>query len=182
MKPERKIFNISELNKSVRQLLEGEFPLIWVEGEISNLACPASGHIYFTLKDSKAQVSCAMFKGRKQLLKFQPENGMQVIIRTRVSLYEPRGNYQLIAEHMEASGDGALLRAFEELKSRLALEGLFDQAIKDPIPELPRRIGVITSATGAAIRDVLSVLPDVFLLFPCCYTRFPCKGPLPLRP
>jgi len=176
MKPERKIFQISELNQSVKKLLEGEFPLIWVEGEISNLACPASGHIYFTLKDSKAQVSCAMFKGRNQFLRFNPENGIQVLIRTRVSLYEPRGNYQLIAEHMEAAGDGALLRAFEELKARLAKEGLFDEHLKLPIPELPRRIGVITSATGAAIQDVLSVLERRFPAIPVLVYPVPVQG------
>jgi exodeoxyribonuclease VII large subunit len=176
MKPERKIFQISELNQSVRKLLEGQFPLIWVEGEISNLACPASGHIYFTLKDSKAQVSCAMFKGRNQLLRFNPENGMQVLIRTRVSLYEPRGNYQLIAEHMEAAGDGALLRAFEELKAKLAKEGLFDEDLKYPVPELPKRIGVITSATGAAIRDVLSVLERRFPAIPILVYPVPVQG------
>jgi len=176
MKPERKIFSISELNQGVRKLLEKEFPLIWVEGEISNLACPASGHIYFTLKDSKAQVSCAMFKGRNQFLRFNPENGMQVLIRTRVSLYEPRGNYQLIAEHMEEAGDGALLRAFEELKARLAKEGLFDEDLKQPIPELPQRIGVITSATGAAIRDVLSVLERRFPAIPVLVYPVPVQG------
>ena len=176
MKPERKIFSISELNQGVRKLLENEFPLIWVEGEISNLACPASGHIYFTLKDSKAQVSCAMFKGRNQFLRFKPENGMQILIRTRVSLYEPRGNYQLIAEHMEEAGDGALLRAFEELKARLAKEGLFDEDLKLPVPELPQRIGVITSATGAAIRDVLSVLERRFPAIPVLVYPVPVQG------
>ena len=176
MKPARKIFSISQLNSNVRKLLETEFPLIWVEGEISNLACPASGHIYFTLKDSKAQISCAMFKGRNQLLRFNPENGMQVLIRTRVSLYEPRGNYQLIAEHMEQSGDGALLQAFEALKAKLAKEGLFDESNKLPVPELPQRIGVITSATGAAIRDVLSVLERRFPSIPVLLHPVPVQG------
>ena len=176
MKPEKKIFTISELNKGVRSILEKSFPMIWVEGEISNLACPASGHIYFSLKDSKAQVSCAMFKGRKQLLRFSPENGMKVLMRTRVSLYEPRGNFQLIAEHMEAAGDGALLRAFEELKARLAQEGLFDEHIKQAIPELPKRIGVITSATGAAVRDVLSVLQRRFPAIPVLLYPVPVQG------
>lgn len=176
MKPERKIFQISELNQNVRKLLEGKFPLIWVEGEISNLACPASGHIYFTLKDTQAQVSCAMFKGRNRLLGFNPENGMQVLIRTRVSLYEPRGNYQLIAEHMETAGDGALLRAFEELKTRLSQEGLFDDERKRPLAKLPRRIGVITSATGAAIRDVLSVLERRFPAIPVLLYPVPVQG------
>jgi exodeoxyribonuclease VII large subunit len=176
MKTERKIFSISELNQGVRKLLEQNFPLIWVEGEISNLSCPASGHIYFTLKDSQAQVSCAMFKGRNRLLKFKPENGIQVLIRTRVSLYEARGNYQLIAEHMEEAGDGALLRAFEELKIRLAKEGLFDEYLKQTIPELPQCIGVITSATGAAIRDVLSVLARRFPAIPVQLYPVPVQG------
>ncbi len=166
MKPTRNILTVSNLNQNVRKLLENEFPLLWVEGEISNLAQPASGHIYFSLKDSKAQVSCAMFKGRKQFLRFKPENGQQILIRARVSLYEPRGNFQLIAEHMEEAGDGALRRAFEELKAKLAAEGLFDEELKQPVPELPERIGIITSATGAAIHDVLSVLKRRFPAIP----------------
>lgn len=176
MKPNRNIITVSELNQNVRKLLENEFPLIWVEGEISNLSQPASGHIYFSLKDAQAQVSCAMFKGRKQFLRFAPENGQQVLVRARVSLYEPRGNFQLIAEHMEESGDGALLRAFEELKAKLAKEGLFDQEIKFPIPELPERIGVITSGTGAAIRDVLSVLKRRFPAIPVLVYPVPVQG------
>ncbi len=165
-KPPRTIYSVSELNRTVRGLLESQFPLIWVEGEISNLAQPASGHIYFSLKDSNAQVRCAMFKGRKQLLKFQPENGQQVLIRAKIGLYEARGEFQLIAEHMEEAGAGALRRQFEELKARLASEGLFDAEAKLPVPELPECIGVITSGTGAAIRDVLSVLKRRFPSIP----------------
>lgn len=156
--PARKVLSVSELNRAVRGLLEGGFPLLWVEGEISNLAQPGSGHFYFSLKDAQAQVSCALFRNRGQLLRFKPANGMKVLVRGRVSLYEPRGNYQLIAEHMEEAGHGALQRAFEELKQRLAAEGLFDAALKRPVPSAPRRIGVITSPTGAAIRDILSVI------------------------
>ncbi len=163
---ERTVYSVTELNHTIRGLLDSQFPLLWIEGEISNLAQPASGHIYFTLKDTKAQVRCAMFKGRRQLLKFKPENGQQVLIRAKVGLYEARGEFQLIAEHMEEAGDGALRRAFEALKNRLAEEGLFDEAIKQPLPTLPSCIGVITSATGAAIRDVLSVLARRFPAIP----------------
>ncbi len=164
--PRRDIYSVSRLNSEVRAVLEGSFPLLWVEGEISNLARPASGHIYFSLKDPHAQVRCAMFRMKRQLLRFQPENGMQVLIRARVGLYEPRGEFQLIAEHMEPSGEGALQRAFEELKQRLDREGLFDTALKKPLPPIPRRIGVITSPSGAAIRDVLSVLKRRFPAIP----------------
>jgi len=163
---ERTVYSVSELNRTIRGLLESQFPLLWIEGEISNLAEPASGHIYFTLKDSKAQVRCAMFKGRKQLLRFKPQNGQQILIRAKVGLYEARGEFQLVAEHMEEAGDGALRREFEELKTRLAKEGLFDESLKQPIPELPKCIAVITSGTGAAIRDVLSVLGRRFPSIP----------------
>ena len=165
-KTERTVYSVSELNRTIRGLLESQFPLLWIEGEISNLAEPASGHIYFTLKDAKAQVRCAMFKGRKQLLRFKPENGQQILIRAKVGLYEARGEFQLIAEHMEEAGDGKLRREFEELKTRLAEEGLFDEALKQDIPELPKCIAVITSGTGAAIRDVLSVLKRRFPAIP----------------
>ncbi|MCW9048505.1 MAG: exodeoxyribonuclease VII large subunit [Gammaproteobacteria bacterium] len=163
---ERTVYSVSELNRTIRGLLESQFPLLWIEGEISNLAEPASGHIYFTLKDAKAQVRCAMFKGRKQLLSFKPQNGQQILIRAKVGLYEARGEFQLVAEHMEEAGDGALRREFEELKTRLAKEGLFDESLKQPIPELPKCIAVITSGTGAAIRDVLSVLGRRFPSIP----------------
>ena len=165
-KTERTVYSVSELNRTIRGLLESQFPMLWIEGEISNLAQPASGHIYFTLKDSKAQVRCAMFKGRKQLLRFNPANGQQILIRAKVGLYEARGEFQLVAEHMEEAGDGALRREFEELKARLAKEGLFDESLKQPIPELPQCIAVITSGTGAAIRDVLSVLARRFPSIP----------------
>lgn len=165
-KNERTVYSVSELNRTIRGLLESQFPLLWIEGEISNLAEPASGHIYFTLKDAKAQVRCAMFKGRKQLLRFKPENGQQILIRAKVGLYEARGEFQLIAEHMEEAGDGKLRREFEALKTRLAEEGLFDEALKQAIPELPKCIAVITSGTGAAIRDVLSVLKRRFPAIP----------------
>ena len=176
LKPQRTIYSVSELNQTIRGLLESQFPLLWVEGEISNLAKPASGHIYFTLKDAKAQVRCAMFKGRKQLVRFNPENGQQILIRARVGLYEARGDFQLIAESMEEAGDGALRRAFEELKNKLSNEGLFDVDIKQALPELPKHIGVITSATGAAIRDVLSVLKRRFPSIPVSIYPVPVQG------
>ncbi len=174
--PRREIYSIAQLNREARALLEGNFPLIWVEGEISNLARPASGHIYFTLKDEQAQVRCAMFKMRRRLLDFQPDNGSAVLARVRVSLYEARGDYQLIVEHLEEAGDGRLRRQFEQLKQRLAAEGLFDAARKRPLPELPRRIGVITSPSGAAIRDVLSVLQRRFPAIPVLIYPVPVQG------
>lgn len=160
------IYSVSTLNRSVANLLEQEFAWIWVEGEISNLAQPASGHIYFSLKDSSAQVSCAMFKGRNRSLKFLPENGSQVIVRAKVSLYQPRGNYQLIVDRMEEAGDGVLQKQFELLKHKLAEEGLFDETHKKRIPELPSHICIITSKSGAAIHDVLSVIERRFPSIP----------------
>ncbi len=175
-RPERDIFSVSRLNREARAVLEGNFPLLWVEGEISNLSRPASGHWYFSLKDSQAQVRAAMFRNRNQLLRFKPADGTQVLVRARISLYEARGDYQLIVEHMEEAGDGALQRAFEELKQRLAQEGLFDPARKRPLPVLPRRIGVITSPTGAAIRDILSVLARRFPAIPVLIYPVPVQG------
>jgi len=154
----RTVYSVSELNGAVRELLEHSFPLLWVEGEISNLAKPRSGHWYFSLKDSQAQVRCAMFRNKNQLLRFNPEDGAQVTVRAKISLYPARGDFQMIVEHMEEAGAGALQRAFEQLKAKLASEGLFDEQLKRPIPAAPKRIGVITSATGAALHDVLSVL------------------------
>ncbi|MDR9490040.1 MAG: exodeoxyribonuclease VII large subunit [Spiribacter sp.] len=162
----QEIYSVSRLNQDVKNLLEQAFPLIWVEGEISNLARPQSGHFYFTLKDSAAQVRCALFRNRASRLRFSPENGAQVRLHARLGLYAPRGEYQLIAEHMEPAGDGALQRAFEALKARLSAEGLFDPALKKSLPDLPQRIGVVTSATGAAIRDILSVLKRRFPALP----------------
>ena len=154
----RHILTPSSLNRLVRDLLGDVFPLVWIEGELSNVARPASGHLYFTLKDNGAQVRCAMFKPKTAALRFRPVDGMQVLLRARVGLYEPRGEFQLVAESMEPAGEGALQREFEQLKARLDAEGLFAPARKRALPRYARRIGVITSATGAAIRDVLSVL------------------------
>ena len=152
------IYTISRLNREVRTVLEDVFPSIWVQGEISNLAKPASGHLYFSLKDSAAQVRCAMFKNRQSALRFEPENGIQVMARVNVGLYEGRGEFQLIVQTLEPAGSGALQLAFEALKQKLSAEGLFDEVHKKPLPRFPANIGVITSATGAAIRDILSVL------------------------
>jgi exodeoxyribonuclease VII large subunit len=154
----RTILNVSELNAEVNQLLTRGFPLLWVEGEISNLVRPASGHLYFTLKDNKSQIRSAMFRNRNMKLNIQPENGMKVLVRGRIGLYEPRGDYQLIAEHMEDAGIGQLQRQFEALKQKLSDAGLFAEEHKKEFPEYPKRIGIITSPTGAAVRDILQVL------------------------
>ncbi|MHB1272229.1 MAG: exodeoxyribonuclease VII large subunit [Rhodanobacter sp.] len=156
--PPRHVLTPSTLNRLVRDLLGDALPLVWIEGELSNVARPASGHLYFTLKDSGAQVRCAMFKPKTATLRFRPVDGMQVLVRAKVGLYEPRGEFQLVAESMEPAGEGALQREFEQLKARLDAEGLFASARKRALPRFARRIGVITSATGAAVRDVLSVL------------------------
>ena len=156
--PFTEIYSVSQLNREVRELLETGFPLLWLEGEISNFKRPSSGHCYFSLKDAAAQVRCAMFRMRSSLLNFTPQDGMHVLVRARVSLYEDRGDFQLIIEHMEETGSGALRRAFEALKKRLADEGLFDATGKKSLPSFPTRIGVVTSPTGAAIRDILTVL------------------------
>lgn len=152
------IFSVSQLNREAKYLLESSFPLIWVEGEISNLAQPGSGHIYFSLKDEKAQVRCAMFRNRNMRIKFKPRNGQKVMIQARVSLFEGRGEFQLIAEQIQEAGLGDLHKRFEQLKRNLENEGLFSPENKKSIPEHPESIGIITSPTGAAIRDILSVL------------------------
>ncbi|MBE9568309.1 MAG: exodeoxyribonuclease VII large subunit [Proteobacteria bacterium] len=170
------VYSVSSLNRSVANLLEQEFAWIWVEGEISNLAQPASGHIYFSLKDASAQVSCAMFKGRNRTLNFRPENGNQVLVRARVSLYQPRGNYQLIIDRMEEAGDGALRRQFDELKIKLAAQGLFDETHKQEVPGLPAGIALITSKSGAAVHDVLSVIERRFPAIPVKLFPVPVQG------
>jgi len=157
-RPVKEVYAVSRLVREARGVLEGSFPLIWVEGEISNLAMPASGHIYFTLKDEAAQVRCAMFRTRNRNVRFTPKNGVQVLLRVRVTLYEGRGEFQLVVEHMEEAGSGALQRAYDALKHRLGDEGLFDQAHKKELPLLPNRIGVISSPDGAAVHDILTVL------------------------
>lgn len=152
------IITVSQLTAQIKRLLEGAFPDIWIEGEISNLSLPQSGHAYFTLKDENAQIRAVLFRSSQRFLKFTLQHGIQVICRARVGVYEPRGEYQLVVDYIEPKGIGALQLAFEQLKARLEKEGLFDLARKKPLPLLPRRIGLITSPTGAAIRDMLRVI------------------------
>lgn len=152
------LFTVSQLNARARQLLEISFASVRVEGEISNLARPSSGHWYFTLKDNNAQVRCAMFRSRTALLKFQPKEGDKVEVRAKVSLYEGRGDYQLLVDSMRIAGEGALLLAFQQLKDRLASAGLFDPKHKKNLPAKIKRVGIVTSSTGAALHDILSVL------------------------
>lgn len=156
--PARDIYSVSRLNREAKALLEGSFPALWVEGEISNLSRPASGHLYFSLKDAGAQVRCALFRGSRRLLTAEPRDGLHVLARARVSLYEGRGDFQLIVEYLEEAGEGALRRAFEILKQRLAQEGLFDPARKKSLPRLPKRIGLITSPSGAVLHDIVTTL------------------------
>jgi exodeoxyribonuclease VII large subunit len=156
------VYTVARLNREARMLLEAALGSVWVQGELSNFSRPASGHWYFTLKDRDAQLRCAMFRQRNVLARFAPAEGQQVLARGRVSLYEPRGDYQLLIEHLEDAGQGALQRAYEELRARLAAEGLFATERKRPLPAAPTRIGVITSPSGAAIRDILHVLAARF--------------------
>ena len=152
------IYTVSELNEAAKMLLEHNFSNLLLEGEISNFSCPTSGHWYFTLKDEAAQIRCAMFRMNNSTLPFYPKDGMHVVIRAKASLYIQRGEYQLIASHMEEAGVGVLQKRFEILKEKLLKEGLFDSAHKVPLPQYPNKIGIITSITGAAIQDVLTVL------------------------
>ncbi len=149
---------VSELTKEIKSLLEGAFPEIWVEGEISNFIHHASGHMYFTLKDSESEIRGVMFRGNNQFMHFKPENGMKVLLFGRLSVYVPRGQYQLVASRMEPAGIGTLFLAFEALKKQLSSEGLFDEEFKKPLPVIPKRIGLITSKTGAAVQDMFNVL------------------------
>jgi len=169
--PGRNVYTVSRLNKEVRTLLERGLGVLWVEGELSNFSQPSSGHWYFSLKDRASQVRCAMFRVKNSALEFTPKSGQQVIARGRVSLYEPRGEYQLIVDHLEEAGLGALQREFERLKAKLAAEGLFAGEGKRSLPRFPRRIAVVTSPSGAAVRDVLNILarrfpPAAVLLYP----------------
>ncbi|MDX2458180.1 MAG: exodeoxyribonuclease VII large subunit [Gammaproteobacteria bacterium] len=174
--PDRDVYTVSRLNQTARKLLEQDLARIWLEGELSNIARPSSGHLYFTIKDSKAQIRGAMFRSRNQLLRFNPEEGMQVLVRAKISLYEPRGDYQLIAEAMQEAGDGVLQQAFDALKLKLETEGLFATETKQTLPTLPTRIGVITSPSGAAIRDILSVLKRRFPAIPVLIYPVPVQG------
>lgn len=169
--PRRDVYTVSRLNREVRSVLERGLGVIWVQGELSNFSQPASGHWYFSLKDRGAQLRCAMFRLQNSLVGFTPRDGAQLLLRGRISVYEARGEYQLIVEHLEEAGVGALKREFERLKTRLAAEGLFAPERKRSLPRFPRRIGVITSPSGAALHDVLKVLarrfpPAAVLIYP----------------
>lgn len=155
---DKKIYTVSRLNQEVQKLLESGFGTLWLQGELSNFSRPSSGHYYFSLKDSQAQIRCAMFKGRNRFLDFRPESGDAVVVRGKLGLYAARGDYQLIVEHMEPAGAGKLQAAFEATKRELDARGWFAQEFKQPLPPVPRTIGVVTSPTGAALRDVLHVL------------------------
>lgn len=152
------VYTVSRLTREIQELIEDRFDFIWVEGEISNFSAPASGHYYMSLKDEKAQIRAVMFRPQSRYLKFLPENGMKVIAQGRVGIYAPRGEYQIILDYLEPMGVGALATAFEQLKQKLAGQGLFDEDVKKPLPYLPQRVAVITSPTGAAIRDFLKVI------------------------
>ncbi len=169
--PLRYVLTVSELTQEIKDILEDKFPDVWVEGEISNLRVPPSGHIYFTLKDDLSQIRAVLFRMQARTLRFSPEDGLHVICRGRVSLYERRGDYQLILESVEPKGMGALQLAFLQLKEKLEKEGLFDPSHKKPIPMVPQKIGIVTSPTGAVIRDMLHILDRRFenlhvLLYP----------------
>ena len=166
--PERKIWSVTELTARISNVLAAQFSNLWIEGEVSNCHAAQSGHLYFTLKDTKAQVKCVCFRNQAMRLKFRPEDGLKLIVRGSISVYEPRGEYQIYVEHIEPSGVGALQLAFEQLKKRLEAEGLFEEARKKPLPMLPRRIGMVTSPRGAAVRDSIRILrrrfPNLLLI------------------
>ena len=153
-----RVLTVTELNATIRDLLENQLPNVWVEGEISNARVWNTGHLYFTLKDGASQIKAVMFRSAVRYLKFKPEDGLKVVARGKISVYDPKGEYQIVCEHMEPKGLGSLQQAFEQLKKKLAAEGLFDPARKRPLPALPRRIGLVTSIDGAALRDMIRVL------------------------
>ncbi len=172
----RTVYEVSELVEILRALIEDALPRVWVQGEISNFSRPASGHWYFTLKDARGQMRCAMFRNANIHVRPPPKDGDRVLVRCQPGVYTARGELQLICEHMEPAGEGELLRAFEALKKRLAAEGLFDDALKRPLPRLPRAIGLITSATGAAVQDVLTTLGRRYPLAPVYLYPVPVQG------
>jgi exodeoxyribonuclease VII large subunit len=174
--PNRDVYTVSRLNREARVLLEQGVPPLWIQGEISNFSAPKSGHWYFSLKDTGAHVRCAMFRQRAIYSKCEPRDGLLVLARARVTLYEAKGEYQLVIDHIEEAGEGELRRQFELLKAKLQGEGLFDAARKRPLPSLPRRIGVITSSTGAAIRDILNILRRRFPAIPVLIYPVPVQG------
>lgn len=166
------IYSVSELNQMAQNLLENAFLPLWIEGEISNFACPSSGHWYFSLKDKNAQVRCALFQGRHRYNDLLVKNGIHVLIRAKISLYPARGEFQLIVDQIELAGEGALRKAFEQLKFKLATEGLFESCYKKPLPKFPKTIGVITSKTGAVLRDICAILKRRFALI--AIVIYPC--------
>ncbi|MHB1528773.1 MAG: exodeoxyribonuclease VII large subunit [Acidiferrobacteraceae bacterium] len=173
----RDIYSVSRLNQEAKRLLENRFLRVWIEGEVSNVSRPASGHIYFCLKDPAAQIRCALFRLKAREVRCLPENGRSVLLYAQVSLYEGRGDFQLIVDEVEEAGEGALRRAFEALKARLARAGLFDGNRKRPLPRIPRRIGIITSPSGAAVRDILTTLRRRFPAIPVLIYPVPVQGP-----
>lgn len=169
--PERKVWSVAELTAQLRRQIEGAFPDVWVQGEVSNFRVSPNGHLYFTLKDKAAQISCFVWKRDVRALRIRPEDGLEVTVRGKVSVYEPRGQYQIVVSYLEPVGVGALQLAFEQLKKRLAAEGLFEPARKRPLPMLPRKVGLVTSPRGAAVHDIIRVLRRRFeglhlLLYP----------------
>ena len=172
----RNIYTVSALNREVRRLIEDRLSTVWVQGEISNLAQPSSGHLYWSMKDENAQLRCVMFRQNNRLLNFSPENGREVLARGKVSIYETRGEFQLVVEYLEEAGEGLLRRRFEELKKKLAAEGLFEADRKHSPPRLPGRIGILTSPSGAAVRDVLTVLARRFPAVPVLVYPTPVQG------
>ena len=177
----QKILSVSELNRLAREVLEQSFPLFWVSGEVSNFTRAASGHWYFSLKDSTAQVKCVMFKGRNAYVDFMPREGDKIEARCTVTLYEARGDFQLTVEFVQKAGLGALFEAFEKLKIKLEHEGLFDAAFKQAIPKHPKTIGIVTSPDAAALRDVLTTLNRRNPVINVIISRRPCKAKLLLR-
>ena len=166
--PERQVYTVTEITRAIKFSFETEFPQVWIEGEISNLRIPSSGHMYLTIKDEKSQIKVVMFRSGKSQLKFEPKDGDQVIVKGKITVYEPRGEYQIVIDYMEPKGIGALQLAFQQLKEKLSKEGLFDEELKKGLPLLPQKIGIITSPTGAAIRDILNIIdrrfPNVHIL------------------
>ena len=160
--PERQVYTVTEITRSIKFSLETEFPLVWIEGEISNLRIPSSGHMYLTIKDEESQIKVVMFRSGKSQLKFEPKDGDQVIVKGKITVYEPRGEYQIVIDYMEPKGIGALQLAFQQLKEKLSKEGLFDDELKKTLPLLPQKIGIVTSPTGAAIRDILNIIDRRF--------------------
>src|ERR1700676_2331330 len=162
LQPQRRVWKVSEITEQIGAILEGAFPEVWIEGEVSNCRPAQSGHLYFTLKDARAQIRCVCFRDQARLLKFRPEDGLHITVRGSLGVYEIRGEYQIYVTHIEPVGLGALPLALQQLKKQLQDEGLFDEGRKKPLPVLPRCIGVISSPSGAAIRDILRVLKRRF--------------------